>query len=192
MRIGVFGGAFDPIHLGHLLVADDARRRLGLDRVLLVPTSRPPHRPRPRAPFADRMRMVEVATRGWPGLEPCGVEGERPGRSYTVDTLRRLRARLPGARFWLLLGADQYRDMAGWHEPRAVGRLARIAVLDRPGQPRPRVFRGHDPRRVSFVPVMAVDLSAAQVRARLARHRSVGYMLATSVSDYIRTHRPYC
>ncbi len=191
MRTGVFGGAFDPVHLGHLLVADDVRRRLRLRRVLLVPTFRPPHRGKTAAPYRHRRRMLELAVSGWRELEVCPVEEERPEPSYTVDTLRVLRVRLPDESLHLIVGADQYREMNRWHAPAELVRLARIVVMDRPGVARPRAFRRHPARRIRFVPVLPVDLSAALVRTRLAKRASVEYMLPTVVSDYIATHRLY-
>ncbi len=191
MRTGVFGGTFDPIHLGHLLVADDVRRRLKLDRVLFVPTFNPPRRAATGAPYADRREMVRRAIRNWPGLEFCGVEEKRAGPSYTVDTLETLRSTRKDDALWLIVGADQYRSMATWHRPDQLTRLARIAVMDRPGVARPKPYRSHNPRRVRFVPVMPVDISAAGVRERLAKRKSVRYMLSSVTSEYVKAKRLY-
>ncbi|MBN2536761.1 nicotinate (nicotinamide) nucleotide adenylyltransferase [candidate division WOR-3 bacterium] len=188
MRLGVLGGTFNPVHLGHLLVADDARRALGLDRVGLIPAFNPPLRRGRVAPYRHRLAMLRLALRGWDGLELLPLEESRPGPSYTVATLRDLRDRFPGARRWLLVGADQYRQMAGWHEPGRLTDHARIAVLTRPGIPLPPVFPGHDPRRVRFVEIIPVGLSGSLVRCRLARGRSVRYMLPGAVDRYVRRH----
>lgn len=191
MRIGVFGGVFDPPHLGHLLVADDARQRLKLGRVLFVPTFRPPHKAGAVAAFEDRLAMTRLAAKDWPGFEVSSIESERNGPSYTVDTIVALRRMHPGDSFYLIMGADQYRGVKGWHRPRELGSLARIAVMDRPGTRRPAVSAEHSPRRVRFLPVVQVDICSHEVRDRLARRKSVRYMLPTAVSGYIERRRLY-
>ncbi len=191
MRTGVFGGSFDPVHLGHLLVAEDARRRLGLDRVLFVPCPRPPHKRRRLAGFRHRVAMLRRALRGRPGLELSLVEDRRPGPHFTVDTLAELHRLYPGDRLFLLLGADQYAGMASWHEPDRLARLARIVVMTRPGTARPPLFAGHPAGRVRFLSVIPVDVSARLVRARLAKGSSVEYILPSSVLAYIKQHRLY-
>jgi nicotinate-nucleotide adenylyltransferase len=190
LRIGAFGGSFNPIHFGHLLVADDVRRGLGLDRVLFIPAGRPPHKRGPLAPYRCRLAMVRAALDHEPGFESCPIEA-RPGPSYTVDTLGELRSLYPGASLYLLIGSDQYRDVASWHRPELLTRLARIVVISRPGVERPPRFAAHDPKRVSFRPVIPVDISAAAIRARLAKGRSVRYMLPVQVAEYLGRRRLY-
>ena len=191
LRLGVFGGSFNPIHLGHLLVADDVRRRLRLERMLFVPTCRPPHKRGPLTPYRHRLAMTRLAIAGEPGFELCPVEEGRPGPSYTVDTLGELKSMFPGAALYLVIGSDQYRDVSGWHRPQLLARLARVVVMSRPGVERPALFPGHDPRRVLFTPIIPVAISAAAVRARLAKGRSVRYMLPVRVARYVRRHRLY-
>ncbi|MEO0081231.1 MAG: nicotinate-nicotinamide nucleotide adenylyltransferase [candidate division WOR-3 bacterium] len=227
-RTGVFGGSFNPVHPGHVLVADDVRTQLGLDRVLFIPSPRPPHKPEdagsesvptprsatessptPRreirsaapglrrraterlAPFRDRLAMLRLALRGWPGLEVSDIEAQRPGPSYTIDTLRAL-AGTPGiGSLYLVLGFDQYQEIAHWHEPTALARLARLVVVSRPGARKPRLFPGHSPFRVRFLSCIGVDISAAAIRSRLASGQSVRYLLSTAVYNYITRHRLY-
>jgi len=191
LRLGVFGGSFDPIHLGHLLVADDVRRRLRLDRVLFVPACRPPHKRGPMTPYRHRLAMTKLAIAGEPGFELCRIEELRHGPSYTVDTLSRLKAMYAGAALYLILGSDQYREISAWHRPQLLARLARVVVMDRPGAPRPALFQGHDPRRVLFRTVIQVTISAAAVRARLAKAHSVRYMLPVRVNEYVTRHHLY-
>ncbi|MBN2465055.1 nicotinate (nicotinamide) nucleotide adenylyltransferase [candidate division WOR-3 bacterium] len=191
VRLGVFGGSFNPVHFGHLLVADDVREQLRLDRMLFIPAFRPPHKRGPIVPYRHRLAMTRLAVAGQPGFELCPIEEARSGPSYTADTLRELRSRYPGAMLYLAVGSDQYRDVASWHRPGELTELARIVVMSRPEIARPPLFRGHDPRRVLFRAVIPVGISAAQIRARLAKGRSIRYMLPVRVAEYVRRHRLY-
>jgi nicotinate-nucleotide adenylyltransferase len=191
MRIGVFGGVFDPPHLGHLLAADDVRQRLKLDLLLFVPTFRPPHKPGAVADFRDRLAMTRLAVKDWRGHKVSSIESAHDRPSYTVETVAALRRVYPGDSLYLIMGADQYREMDRWHRPREIGRLARIAVMDRPGTRRPPVSSEHSPRRVRFLPVVQVDIRSREIRDRLAKRRSVRYMLPTAVSGYIERKRLY-
>jgi len=190
-RLGVFGGSFDPIHLGHLLVVGDIRRQLRLDRVLFVPTWHPPHKQGPMTPYRHRLAMTKLAIAGEPGFELCRIEELRSGPSYTVDTLARLKALYSCAAFYLVVGSDQYQGISGWRQPQLLARLARVVVMSRPGTARPALFPSHDPRRVLFRGVIPVAISAAAVRARLAKGRSVRYMLPVRVNEYVTRHHLY-
>jgi len=190
-RLGVFGGSFNPIHLGHMLAADDVRRQLRLDRVLIVPACRPPHKRGPLAPYRHRLEMTRLAIAGEPGFELCPVEEGRPGPSYTVDTLGELHTLYPRANLYLIVGADQYREVSSWHQPELLTRLGRVVVMSRPGTGRPALFPAHDRNRVLFRSIIPVAISAAAVRARLAKGRSVRYMLPVRVTEYVKRHRLY-
>jgi nicotinate-nucleotide adenylyltransferase len=133
VRIGLFGGTFDPVHLGHLRAAESAREALGLDRVAFLPSALPPHRPRPLSPAADRLAMARLATEGHPCFESWDLELRRPGPSYTVDTVAALAHERPDDRFVLIVGADTWPEMPGWREPRRLFSLVEVAVTDRPG-----------------------------------------------------------
>ena len=191
MRVGVLGGAFDPVHFGHLLVALDVRRRLGLDRILLVPTFRPPHRRPTRTGFADRLKMTRLSVRGLQGFDVSPVERDLPTPSYTIGTLEYLKRELKSASPYLILGADQYASMGDWHRSKAIGRAARIVVVSRPGVPRPPRLRCHPAHRVRFVDAVPVDISASAIRERVAKRRSIRYMLPSAVADYISAKRLY-
>jgi nicotinate-nucleotide adenylyltransferase len=190
-RLGVFGGSFDPIHLGPLLVAKDIGLQLRLDRLLFLPSCRPPHKPGPVTPYRHRLAMTRLAIAGHAGFELCRVEEKRLGPSFTTETLAELLRLYAGASLYLIVGSDQYRDVSGWHRPEMLSRLARIAVMSRPGVARPATFPGHDSKRVLFRQVIPVAISAAAIRARLAKGRSVRYMLPVSVNDYVKRHRLY-
>lgn len=134
-RLGLLGGSFDPIHLGHLLIAEEARAALGLDRVLFVPARRSPFKPAlPEASDPDRVAMIEAAIADQPAFALHRAELERPPPSYTIDTLRALRP-APGeaAELWLILGSDALAGFGGWREAAAILDLARLAVFERPG-----------------------------------------------------------
>jgi nicotinate-nucleotide adenylyltransferase len=191
VRLGVFGGSFNPVHFGHLLAVDDVRRQLRLDRVLFIPAFRPPHKRGLIAPYRHRLAMTRLATAGQPGFELCPVEEDRSGPSYTVDTLRELRSLYRGAAFYLVVGSDQYRDVASWHQPDQLTQFAQVVVMSRPEVERPPLFQGHDPKRVLFRTVIPVGISAAAIRARLAKGRSVRYMLPVRVAEYVKRHGLY-
>ncbi|MGH7483144.1 MAG: nicotinate (nicotinamide) nucleotide adenylyltransferase, partial [Longimicrobiales bacterium] len=134
MRMGVFGGTFDPPHIAHRIVAQDALEALGLDRVLFVPASVPPHkRDRPRTAAPIRLEMLRALLDDDARFEISTLELDRDGPSYTVDTLRALRRDRPGTALHLLIGADQWREFESWREPGAIEELARVCVLGRAG-----------------------------------------------------------
>ncbi|OYD14079.1 nicotinate (nicotinamide) nucleotide adenylyltransferase [candidate division WOR-3 bacterium JGI_Cruoil_03_51_56] len=191
MKTGIFGGAFNPIHLAHLLVADDVRRRLKLNRVLFIPTSHPPHKSGNLTPYKRRVAMVKLALKEWPKFGLCTIEEKRKGPSYTVDTLIELKSLYKYDSFYLIIGIDQYQEMSSWHQPGKLTRLARLVVMDRPGNARPSLFPGHDPKHVQFLSVIPIDISSRIIRKRLAKGKSVRYILPVTVLEYIKKHRLY-
>lgn len=186
MRLGLFGGTFDPPHTGHLIAAQDAALALGLDRVFFVPAASPPHKQRRAVTAAEfRVRMLALALGDDVrfALEP--VELERPGPSYTVDTLRELRRRLPGD-WTLLLGADQYAEFATWREPEEVLRLATVGVLERAGSlPQSAPSREEAQDGIVRVAVTRVDISSTAIRQRVAAGVSIRYLVPTGVEAFI-------
>lgn len=191
IRLGVFGGCFDPIHLGHLLVAEDVFHKLKLDKLIFIPTFRPPHRAPPVAPYNSRVEMVQRAIANNHSFYLSRIEENRPGPSYTVETLKRLRLLFPCARLYLLLGYDQYRSIACWHKPLELTKMAKLVVMSRPGVLRPTLLPGHNPRKVIFLEVIPVELTATTIRERLAKGRSVCYLIPTAVADYVYKNRLY-
>ncbi|MBX3026730.1 nicotinate-nucleotide adenylyltransferase [bacterium] len=205
--LGIFGGTFDPIHLGHLRCAEEAREQLGLDHILFIPAADPPHKPQRRiTPATHRLAMVRLATAGNPRFRVSDIEIERRGPSYTVDTLRSLRLRLgPTARLVLLLGLDAFRDIGTWKDYRTLFTLADCAVWTRPpgarGRPRallPVAARGdfcyaddqttlihRTGTRIQFLTVTALDISASNIRQRLRSGRSVRYLLPPAVERHV-------
>jgi len=164
-RIGLFGGTFDPIHRGHVEVADAVRTALALDRMLVVVANQPWQKAdRPVSAAEDRYAMVEAAIRDRPGLVPCRVELDRGGPSYTVDTVRALRAQEPSAEVVVVVGADVVAGLDTWHEHEALRDLVTLAVVDRPGAP---VVDPPVGWRFVHVPVDPIDVSSTDLRARL-------------------------
>lgn len=193
-RIGVLGGTFDPIHRGHVQVADESAVALDLDPVLLVPSFRPPHRPEPLASAADRLAMVRLAVEGHRRLRASDIEVQRGGISYTVDTIRALATQNPGAELYLLLGWDAAQDYCEWHEADVIGRLARIAVFNRSGsgQPHSGDFEGLGlPPDAVYVEVSSPLVSATSVREILTRDEAGEDLLAPSVASFIRDRGIY-
>lgn len=176
MRLGILGGSFDPIHNGHLIIAQLAREALALDRVLLVVSAQQPLKISHGAAPAHRLRMVELAVAGVDGLEADGREIARGGPSYMVDTLRELRGEAPGAELVLLLGSDAAADLPRWRESDAVRELARIAVFQR-GAAVPEADRAFE------VPV--IDISSTAIRERAAAGASLAGWVPGRVADYI-------
>jgi nicotinate-nucleotide adenylyltransferase len=178
LRIGILGGTFDPPHLGHLVMASDACEALGLERVLWIPSAEHPFkRGQVRTPAETRLAMVRAAVRDDPRFEACDLELRRSGPSYTVDTLRELTARHPGAELYLLVGADVVREMPEWREPHEVVRLARVAAVTRAGEGVPEGL----PIPALPVAVTRIDVSATEIRRRVAAGQTIRYLVPEAV-----------
>jgi nicotinate-nucleotide adenylyltransferase len=199
MRIGVFGGTFDPVHLGHLILAEQCREQGGLDEVRFVPAASPPHkRGLALTPFAQRVEMLALAVAGQPAFVVDELEKDRPGPSYTADTLDELHRRHPGARLRLLVGADCLPDLAGWRDPGRIARLADLLVMPRPGWPLPgeaELRPAHGlPAELQLEPITdapLVHISSHDLRHRATQGRSIRYLVPRAVECYILTHRLY-
>ena len=182
--MGILGGTFDPVHNAHLAIASTARQRLGLERVLWIPTGKPGYRRPPVASAEDRLAMLELAVKDEPAYEIDRRELSENASPYTVDTLTALRAERPRDEFYLLLGADQYASFRGWRRPNEVARLARVAVFTRPGYELPA-------GEAIVVPMAAMPLSASDIRARAARGEALEDAVPPAVANYIANKRLY-
>lgn len=191
-RIGVFGGTFDPIHLGHLIVGQEILTRCGLDELLFMPSGEPPHkRYSEMASAEDRAEMVRLAVAGHPQFDLSRFELQRPGKSYTVHTLRDFRKTLSTqAQVFLVIGADNAVDMQSWCDPEGVLDLAQVVVATRPGFD----LSGVDPvlrRQMQFVDVPLLDISSTEIRRRVRTGASVRFWVPDAVAHYIETHGLY-
>jgi nicotinate-nucleotide adenylyltransferase len=186
VKIGVLGGTFDPVHTGHLVLAETAREQLALDRVLFVPAGQPWRKAgRQIAPAADRVAMIRLAIEGNPAFEVSTVEMDRRGPSYTADTLRHLQSGLPEARLFFLLGGDALLDLPNWREPDVIRKLATlvVAVREREAPPaEPGVIALAMPR---------IEISATAIRERVRSGLSIRYLAPEGVERYIREHGLY-
>ena len=196
MRIGVFGGAFNPPHMGHLICAQEVLLQLGLERVLFVPVGQAPHREIDDDPGAEaRLEMVELAINGDERFAVSRVEVDREGPSYTSDTLELLSAESPDDELFLILGGDQAAALPTWHEPEKVLERATVAAVERVGWSRSAIgiklarLRGSEHVRHLDMPV--IQISATGVRRRVREGRPIRYLVPRAVEEYIGSHELY-
>lgn len=189
-RLGVFGGTFDPVHLGHLRAAEVAREALALDRVLLVPSGRPPHRAAAVAAALDRFAMLALATAAHPDFVLSDLELRNQEPTYTVDTLEALHALLPASELFLIVGTDAFAELGTWREPERVLASCTVTVVERPGvaAASPRLPAG---ARVTRVERPALPFSSSDVRRLLKEGSSVRYLVPEEVADYIEKRGLY-
>jgi nicotinate-nucleotide adenylyltransferase len=191
MRIGLFGGSFNPPHIGHLIVAETVRDRMELDRVLWIPAAAPPHKASAHmVSGGHRLAMTRLAIIGNPHFAASDIELRRSGPSYTIDTVRSLVGDAPGNSHFLIIGGDSYRAFHTWRAPKEIGELVPLIVYDRPdGGAAPE--RPDVPATVHHVEAPMLDISATNLRARLAAGRSVRYLVPDAVIQYIRENKLY-
>jgi len=196
-RVGVLGGTFDPVHLGHLIIAQDAMDRLGLEQVLFVPARVSPFKGDAQAaPAEDRAAMLELALRGEPRFRLSRVDLDRPAPSFTVDTLRILRQRMGDeVALYFILGADALATFAEWRAPDEILRLARLACVTRPGTALDiDILRGALPtieERVELITGLAVGISSTDIRRRVATGETIRFHVPSQVERYILWHGLY-
>ncbi len=193
MRVGVLGGTFDPIHIGHLVAGEEVRYALSLEKVLFVPAGEPPHKEaRLVSPAVHRVRMVELSIASNPYFELSLVDVNRPGKSYTVDTLEILRRELgPSAELFFILGMDSLAGLSTWKEPARLISLCRLAVVNRPPYPRvdlaslERKLPGIS-KRVDMVKMAGIYIASSDLQARVAMGLPIKYQVLEPVEEYIR------
>jgi nicotinate-nucleotide adenylyltransferase len=198
MAVGVMGGTFDPIHIGHLIAAEEVLFGYGLERIVFVPCGVPPHKPSGEVAGAvHRHEMTVLATSGHPQFEVSAVEISRPGPSYTVDTMAEMADRYgPNARRYFITGLDAVLELTTWKDYRRLLGLCEIIAVTRPGYRPERLVPltsslGKQAGRVHLFPVTAVDISSSKVRQRVREGRSIRYLVPDAVRDYVLRHRLY-
>ncbi|HEY3294846.1 MAG TPA: nicotinate (nicotinamide) nucleotide adenylyltransferase [bacterium] len=194
IKLGLFGGTFDPVHYGHLKTIDSARRELDLPRVLILPNPQPPHKlAYPLTPYVHRKEMLRLALQEFPALEMADFEEQAIGPAYTTDTVRRVIASLPPEEqreLWLIVGMDSMIELPRWKDPEALFRDANVAVLPRPGFDIGKVDP-HYLARVRVLKTPMLSISATEIRERLHRGQSVAGLIADPVRNYIFAHQLY-
>jgi len=187
-RIGLFGGTFDPVHTGHLLLADAVRGNAGLEKIVFVPAAVPPHKPGgPSSGADDRLAMVRLAIEGNPGFEVEDLELRRPGASFTVDTLAELQAspEWGDAEWFLLMGADMLADLPNWKDPDEIVRRAGLLVMERPGFD-VREMKTRFASEAVMVKTPSLGISSTQIRRRIREGAPIRYWVPDAVEAYIR------
>ncbi len=197
-RLGLLGGTFDPIHIGHLSLAQAAQEELGLDQVLFIPAGNPPHKQgKPVTEAEHRLCMVELAVSGNPDFEVSTVDMARQGPSYTVDTLRQLRQVYPRHVLVFIIGADSLLDIARWHKPREILAQCHVAAAERPGFDLARTEKAMGElydlhrERIHLFSAPLLEISSTRLRELCFEGRSIRYLAPDPVVDYIAQHRLY-
>jgi nicotinate-nucleotide adenylyltransferase len=197
MRLGLFGGTFDPIHLGHLILAESCREACRLDRVWFVVAGAPPHKPGPRTAAPDRLEMVRIAIAGHPAFEVSDIEVSRPGPHYSVETLEEVGRQQPDDELFFLIGADSLVDLPRWREPERIAALATVVVVERPTAPITQPLTpllpefGSAARPFQMVKTPPIGIASNDLRQRVAEGRSIRYQVPRGVEAYIDAHRLY-
>ena len=193
-RLAVFGGSFDPVHHAHLALAQSALSALHLDQVRWVPAGNPWQKSRAMTPAEDRVALVEAAIADEPRFVLDRIEVDRSGPSYTLDTIRELKAAHPGVQWVLLIGQDQYHGLHTWKDWQALLALVELAVANRPGAD-PQARNGPHPAVQAFphrmVPLPMLDISSTDIRARVAAGQDISRLVPPGVARYIETHGLY-
>jgi nicotinate-nucleotide adenylyltransferase len=191
MRSGVFGGTFDPVHIGHLIAAEQVRQDRALDRILFVPSAIPPHKlDEEISGNEDRLAMLRLALAGNHAFELSDIELKRGGVSYTIDTLQELHGKFPDDEWFLLVGADNIREFHTWREPFKIVAIATLLVLTRPGYI-PSFDETMPEDRIELCEVPEIGVSSTEIRRRIRDGRRCRYLLPDAVEEYAVRHNLY-
>lgn len=200
MRIGVFGGTFDPIHYGHLIIAEQAREQAKLDRVWFLPSARPPHKSdRVLTPYDRRVEMLTLAIAGLEDrFAVSQIERDRPGPSYTADTLDQLDEQFAGNEWFLIVGADSLLDLPSWYDPKRILERATLLAAGRPGystrtttELADALEMRVDKVRLQTVQIPLIEIASRDLRRRASEHRSLTFMMPRALEVYIREKKLY-
>ncbi|MBN3038677.1 MAG: nicotinate-nucleotide adenylyltransferase [Candidatus Omnitrophica bacterium] len=186
-RIGVLGGTFNPVHIGHLILAQGAKELLGLEKVIFVPTFHPPHkRLRGLVCAKERYHMLSLAIRSNPDFLLSDIEIKRRGVSYSVETVLELKSKLGKVDLYFIVGSDFLREFSSWKDTQVLRKICRFAVVQRPGYPYQKL-----PRNMSAIDVETLDISSTFIRKRIKSGRSIRYFVPDDVGKYIVKKKMY-
>jgi nicotinate-nucleotide adenylyltransferase len=192
MRLGLFGGTFDPIHLGHLILAEACREACALDRVWFVVAGQPPHKPGGPSPVSDRLEMVRIAVAGHPAFEVSEIEARRPGPHYSAETLEAIHRERPEDDLFFLIGADSLAELPTWRQPERILTLATLVVANRPGFDRePAAALPSTTRPIEHVSIPPIGIASHDLRRRVAEGRTIRYRVPRGVEAYIEAQGLY-
>ena len=191
MRLGLYGGTFDPIHLGHLILAEACREACQLDRVWFVVAGSPPHKPGGRTEVSHRLEMARLAIAGHPSFEVSEHETRRPGPHYSVETLEAIHLERPEDELFFLIGADSLVDLPTWREPARIMALASLIVANRPGFEPPPIPLPDGSRPIHRVEIPPIGIASNDLRRRRSEGRSIRYQVPRAVEAYIDAHGLY-
>ncbi len=187
MKIGILGGTFNPVHIGHLILAEEAREKLGLDKMIFVPAYLPPHKDNSDiAPANDRLSMVKIAIKANKFFQASDVEIKRDGRSYTIDTIREFKKVYPHDELYFIIGSDLLKYLDDWKDLQEIIRIVKFVAATRPGYPLEKI-----PSHISTIPIRAVDISGFEIRNAIKENKSFRYLVADGVFKYINKKRLY-
>jgi nicotinate-nucleotide adenylyltransferase len=195
MRLGIFGGTFDPIHVGHLILAEQYRESCVLDRVWFMVAGEPPHKRGEPTAVAHRLEMARIAVAGHQSFAVSEIEAIRPGPHYSVETLESVHRERPEDELYFLIGADSLNDLPGWREPGRIAQLATIVVVNRPGieeaDPQALPTLGSAARPMLSVTIPPIGIASTDLRRRVKEGKSIRYMVPRGVEAYIEAQQLY-
>lgn len=185
-KVGILGGTFNPPHLGHLIIADQVKDQLGLEKILFLPSARPPHaNGKTTIEAKHRAKMVEKAIEEYPEFELDQTEIERGGKSYTFDTIKALSEQNPDIEYYFIIGADMVEDLPSWYKVEELVRLVQIVAVNRPN------YSVETPYPLIFIDVPNIEISSSIIRQKISDHCSVKFLLPDKVLDYIESEGLY-
>ena len=187
MRIGILGGTFNPVHIGHLILAEEAREKLRLDKVIFVPTALPPHKEDLNiAPASDRLKMIKLAIGGNKYFTVSDIEIKRQGRSYTIDTLTELKRKFRRDELYFIIGSDLLKYLDEWKDLSQIIKMVKFVAATRPGYPLEQI-----PNYIQTLAIRAVDVSGFEVRQCVREDKSFRYLVPDKIFGYINKKRLY-
>jgi nicotinate-nucleotide adenylyltransferase len=190
-KIGVLGGTFDPIHVGHLVLAEQVREKFQLERVIFIPCASPPHKTEQRlSPANDRFEMTKLALEGNLYFFVSDIELKREGLSYTVETLRELKELYKDSEIYFLTGSDVLNEITTWKDPEEIYKLAKIVIGIRPGFDKFDA-ENHFAKKSIIVDITGVDISSTQIREKVSKSESIKYLVPSKVEEYIKSRNLY-